>query len=123
MFYTTRLLRTLPKDSAGVSDVKENSRKEAKLDDSKWPSYDSIIQLKPSFSRISSPVKLILIYKMFKLQYCLLILTFSRVYKNRKSNIKIMGEGQMPCLPPPSGDGTETCSRNLARKGRNFSIG
>ena len=37
---------------------------------------------------------------MFKLQYYLLILTFSRVYKNQKSNIKIMG-GQMPRLPPP----------------------
>ena len=52
------LLLTLPKDSAGVGDVKENSQKEAKLDG---------------------------------------------------------------C--PPSGDGTETCSQNLARKGRNFSIG
>ena len=30
---------------------------------------------------------------MFKLQYYLLILTFSRVYKNQKSNIKIMGGG------------------------------
>ena len=95
-----RLLRTLPKDSAGVSNVKENSQKEAKLDGNKWPSYDSIIQLKPSFSRISSPVKLILIYKMFKLQYYLLILTFSRVYKNQKSNIKIMGEGANAPLSP-----------------------
>ena len=30
---------------------------------------------------------------MFKLQYYLLILTFSQVYKNQKSNIKIMGGG------------------------------
>ena len=88
-------------------------------------SSSAIIQLKPSFSRISSPVKLILIYKMFKLQYYLLILTFFRVYKNKKTISKLLGGGgggQMsPC--PPSGDGTETCSRNLARKGRNFSIG
>ena len=69
-----RLLLTLPKDSAGVGDVKENSQKEAKLDGKKQLSYDSIIQLKASFSRISSPVKLILIYKMFKLQYYLLSL-------------------------------------------------
>ena len=30
---------------------------------------------------------------MFKLQYYLLVLTFSRVYKNKKNNIKIIGGG------------------------------
>ena len=87
------LLLTLPKDTAGVGDVKENSQKEAKLDGKKYLSYDSIIQLKPSFSRISSSVKLILIYKMFKLQYYLLVLTFSRVYKNKKTISKLLGGG------------------------------
>ena len=38
---------------------------------------------------------------MFKLQYYLLILTFSRVYKNQKSNIKIIGGGGGICHPPP----------------------
>ena len=36
---------------------------------------------------------------MFKLQYYLLILTFSRVYKNQESNIKLWGGGGLP-LPP-----------------------
>ena len=34
---------------------------------------------------------------MFKLQYYLLILTFSRVYKNKKNNIKIIGGGGGTC--------------------------
>ena len=38
---------------------------------------------------------------MFKLQYYLLILTFSRVYKNQKSNIKIMGGANAPLAPQP----------------------
>ena len=38
---------------------------------------------------------------MFKLQYYLLILTFSRVYKNQKSNIKIIGGRKCPSLPNP----------------------
>ena len=42
---------------------------------------------------------------MFKLKYYLLILTFSRVYKNQKSNIKIIGGGRkcppLPNFPPP----------------------
>ena len=37
---------------------------------------------------------------MFILQYYLLMLTFSRVYKNQKSNIKIMGGGANALLAP-----------------------
>ena len=38
---------------------------------------------------------------MFKLQYYLLILTFSRVYKNQRNNIKIIGErGKCPLAHP-----------------------
>ena len=60
---------------------------------------------------------------MFKLQYYLLVLTFSRVYKNKKQYQNYWGGGGGKLPPcPPSGDGTETCSRNLARKGRNFSM-
>ena len=99
------LLLTLPKDSAGVDDVKENFQKEAKLDGKKYLSYDSIIQLKQSFSRINSPVKLIIIFNMFKLQYYLLILTFSRVYKNQKGIIKIIGGGGKCPLALPPGRG------------------
>ena len=88
------LLLTLPKDSADVDDVKENSQKaEIKIQiksffkkQSWMAKRSSVIQLKPSFSKIISPVKLILICKMFKLQYYLLILTFSRVYKNQKGH-------------------------------------
>ena len=88
----------LPKDSGGVGDVNENSQKaeikiqtKSLLKKRNWMAksssvMSSIIQLKPSFSRISPPAKLIPIYKMFKLQYYLLILTFSRVYKNQKGH-------------------------------------
>ena len=45
---------------------------------------------------------------MFKLQYFLLILTFSRVYKNQKRHYQNYW-GHLPPLPslppPPSGDG------------------
>ena len=35
---------------------------------------------------------------MFKLQYYLLILTFSRVYKNKKAISKLLGGGGGECL-------------------------
>ena len=82
-----------------MGDVKEIFQKETKLDGKMLLSYDSIIQLKPSFSRISSPVKLTLIYKMFKLQYYLLVLTFSRVYKNKKQYQNYWGGGANAPLP------------------------
>ena len=48
-----------------------------------------------------------------------MILTFSRVYKNQKKQYQNYG-GNAPLAPPPppppSGDGRETCSRNLANR-------